>query len=152
MRKLTFILIHYSTCQSSYKGKIKQHCHIIKLCRLANISFVLHGKICKGRVTKFWIRYGTGDHTRYLSIHIMYEKLGARFCSVQLNAHFLTGCDMTGKVGTRESAIKVKPDKFFRFNWWSKFSVTIWGVLSEGCFTYNKMYTIWLTKIWKLHQ
>ena len=42
----------------------------------------------------------------------MYEKLGASFCSVLLNAHILTGCDMASKVGTKESAIKVKPDKF----------------------------------------
>ena len=61
---------------------------------------------------KLWIRYGTGDHTRYLPIHIMYGKLGASFCSVLLNAHILTGCDMTSKVGTKESTIKVKPDKF----------------------------------------
>ena len=42
----------------------------------------------------------------------MYEKLGANFYSVLLNAHILTGCDMTSKVGTKESAIKLKPDTF----------------------------------------
>ena len=42
----------------------------------------------------------------------MYEKLGAIFWSVLLNAHILTGCDMKSKVRTKESAIKVKPDKF----------------------------------------
>ena len=42
--------------------------------------------------------------------HIMYQKLGANFFSVLLNAHVLTGCDMTSKVGTKESTIKVKPD------------------------------------------
>ena len=46
---------------------------------------------------KHWIRYGAGDLTRYLPIHIMYEKLGANFCSVSLNAHILIGCDMTNK-------------------------------------------------------
>ena len=56
------------------------------------------------RLQKLWIRYGTGDHARYLPIHIMYENLGANFCSVPLNAHNLTGCDMTSKVGTKESA------------------------------------------------
>ena len=52
---------------------------------------------------KPWIRHGTGDHTRYLSIHIMHEKLGASFCSILLNTLILTGCDMTSKVRTKES-------------------------------------------------
>ena len=72
----------------------------------------MHGKIVREGLQKLWIRYGTGDHTRYLPIQIMYEKLGASFCSVLLNAHILTGCDMASKVGIKESAIKVKPDKF----------------------------------------
>ena len=69
-------------------------------------------KFVREGLQKLWIRYGKGDHTRYLPIHIMYEKLGAIFWSVLLNAHILTGCDMKSKVGTKESAIKVKPDKF----------------------------------------
>ena len=59
-----------------------------------------------------WNMYVTGDHTRYLPIHIMYEKLGANFCSVLLNKDILTDCDITSKVGLKESAIKVKQDAF----------------------------------------
>ena len=69
-------------------------------------------KFVREGLQKLWIKYGTGDHTRYLPVHINYEKLDASFSSVLLDAHILTGCDMTSKVGTKESAIKVKPDKF----------------------------------------
>ena len=67
-------------------------------------------KFVRECLQKLWIRYST--HTKYLPIHILYEKLGASFCFVLLNVHILTGCDMTSDVGTKESAIKVKPDKF----------------------------------------
>ena len=70
-------------------------------------------KFLRERLQKLWIRNGTGDHTRYLPIHIMYENLGTSFCFVLLKTHISTGCDMTSKVGTKESAIKVKPDKFW---------------------------------------
>ena len=73
-------------------------------------------KFVREGLAKLWIRYGTGDHTRYLPIHIMYEKLGANFCSVPLNTHILTGCYMTSKAGTKESAIKVKPDTFLHIS------------------------------------
>ena len=43
-------------------------------------------KFVRGGLQKLWIRYGNIYHTRYLPIH-MYEKLGALFCSVLLNAH-----------------------------------------------------------------
>ena len=69
-------------------------------------------KFVREGLQKLWIRYGNGDHTRYLPIHIMYEKLGANFCSVLLDVHILIGCDMRSKVGTKESTIKVKPDTF----------------------------------------
>ena len=57
---------------------------------------------------KHWIRYGTGDLTRYLPIHIMYEKLGANFCSVLLNAHILIGCDITSKAVAKKVHYKSK--------------------------------------------
>ena len=59
-------------------------------------KFVTEGLQC------IWIRYGTSDHSRYLRIHVMQEKLGANICSVSLNAHILTGCDLTNKVVTKK--------------------------------------------------
>ena len=59
-------------------------------------------KFVREKLQKLWIRYGTGNYTRYLPIHIMYEKLDVSFCSVLLNAHILTGCDMTSKVETNK--------------------------------------------------
>ena len=49
-----------------------------------------------------WISYGTSDHSRYLQIHVMLEKLGVNICSLSLNAHFLTGCDLTNKMVTKK--------------------------------------------------
>ena len=74
---------------------------------------------------KFWIRYGTEDHTRYLPIHFMYEKMGANFCSNLLKAYILTG------YGTK---IKVVPKKGNK----SK-PLTIRGVIIKGCLIQDKM-------------
>ena len=88
--------------------------NIVMLSNDADVVLVLYyiEKFVRECLQKLWIRYSTRDHTRYLPIHILYEKLGASFCFVLLNAHILTGCDMTSDVGTKEKAIKVKPDKF----------------------------------------
>ena len=132
--------------------KIKQYYHIIELCWRRNFGFVLHGKICKRRVTKT-LDYGIGDLTRYLPIHIMYEKLGANFCSVLLNAHILIGCNMTSKAVTKKDRYKSKYIfTGIRSNWRNKFSTTIRGAFSKGCFTYCKMYSIWWGEIQKLHR
>ena len=54
-----------------------------------------------------WIRVGTSEKTRF--IHIAWKK--ARSSHV-INAHILTRCDVTSKIGTKTAAIKASPGSY----------------------------------------
>lgn len=48
-----------------------------------------------------WIRYGTGESKRYISIHItstLFEEIKPK---ALLKALLLTGCDITSKLGSK---------------------------------------------------
>ena len=43
------------------------------------------------------------------------KKLGESKCRVLLKDHFLTGSDVTSKIGTKTSALKYNPDQLINF-------------------------------------
>ena len=48
-----------------------------------------------------WVRFGTGEKTRDIPIHVLANKLGNHLSSsIILKTHVLTGCDVTSKIGT----------------------------------------------------
>ena len=59
---------------------------------------------------ELWVRAGVGDTTRYMPLHILYERLGSELCKVLPALHSLTGCDITSKVGTKKAALKANPE------------------------------------------
>ena len=61
---------------------------------------------------ELWIKGGKGDTSRYIPVHVLYEKLGSELCSVLPALHSLTGCDITSKVGTKKAAIQSNPVQF----------------------------------------
>ena len=50
---------------------------------------------------ELWIRGGTGDTTRFISIYILARKVGL-LCEALPAAHFLTGSDVTSKGRDKE--------------------------------------------------
>ena len=66
--------------------------------------FLQHG------IEELWVRAGTGDTTRYVPLHTLYQRIGHRLCSVLPAVHSLTGCDITSKVGTKKAALKANPE------------------------------------------
>ena len=74
------------------------------------IHYVAHFLQCG--LVELWIRYGTGNKSRFLPIHHFAESLGQKLSSVILKAHILTGCDVTSKVGTKLGALNCNP-KFY---------------------------------------
>ena len=40
-----------------------------------------------------WIRVGSGNNQRFISVHVLEEKLGPELCKVILKLHIGTGCD-----------------------------------------------------------
>ena len=63
-------------------------------------------------IEELWVKAGRGETTRYLPIHIMYNRLGRSLCSVLPAVHSLSGCDITSKVGTKPSALSADPLKY----------------------------------------
>ena len=75
------------------------------------ILFYTHLLLSKG-LHELWIKYGVGDHVRFLPMHYLAKKLGPHQCSVIMKAHILTGCDVTSKVGTKSAALQAEPTEF----------------------------------------
>ena len=66
-------------------------------------------------VVKNWVRFGAGEKTRNIRIHILVDKLGDHLSSsIILKTHVLTGCDVTSKIGTKSSAMKINPERFLQ--------------------------------------
>ena len=58
-------------------------------------------------LSELWMRAGVGDSTRYIPLHLIFERK-PELCSVFPAIHILTGCDTTGKVGTKLSALNLE--------------------------------------------
>ena len=64
---------------------------------------------------ELWVRFGAGEKTRNIPIHVLADKLGDHLSSsIILKTHVLTGCDVTSKIGTKSSAMKVNPERFLQ--------------------------------------
>ena len=64
---------------------------------------------------ELWIMFGTGQNSRYIPIHILVSKVGPLVASGLLAAHVLSGCDVTSKIGTKQSALKCINDEITLF-------------------------------------
>ena len=56
-------------------------------------------------IKELWIKYGTEDSTRYISIHKLADIRGSNICKFVLKSQVLSGCDVTSKVGTKAAAL-----------------------------------------------
>ena len=64
---------------------------------------------------ELWVQFGAGEKTRNIPIHILADKLGDHLSSsIILKTHVLTGCDVTSKIGTKSSAMKINPERFLQ--------------------------------------
>ena len=63
-------------------------------------------------LSELWIKFGTGDLSRFIPLHFLASQLGPVVCSVIIKAHILTDCDITSTVGTKVAALKCKPEKY----------------------------------------
>lgn len=61
---------------------------------------------------ELWLRFGSGDKTRFLPGHVLAKRWGKQMCDVLPAAHCLTGCDITSKFGTKAAAIKADPVRY----------------------------------------
>ena len=60
-----------------------------------------------------WVRFGAGEKTRDIPIHVLANKLGDHLSSlIILKTNVLTGCDVTSEIGTKFSTIKNNPERF----------------------------------------
>jgi len=65
-------------------------------------------------IEELWVRAGVGDTTRYVPLHILFQRLGGSLCAVQPAVHSLTEYDITSKVGTKKAALKAEPQKLLK--------------------------------------
>ena len=64
---------------------------------------------------ELWVRFGAGEKTRNIPIHVLADKMGNHLSSsILLKTHALTGCNVTSKIGTKSSAMKVNPEIFLQ--------------------------------------
>ena len=66
-------------------------------------------------VVKNWVRFGAREKIRNILIHILTDKLGDQLSSSSiLKTHVLSGCDVTSRIGTKSSAMKINPERFLQ--------------------------------------
>ena len=58
---------------------------------------------------KMWLKAGNGNYTKYIPIHFLASEKGPDLYKAHPAVHTLTGCDHTGKVGTKQAALKANP-------------------------------------------
>ena len=58
--------------------------------------------------------FGAGEKSRFLPMHILFQKLGPSLCKVIFKARVLSGCDVTSKLGTKQASLNAKPDVYIR--------------------------------------
>ncbi len=63
-------------------------------------------------LNELWIRVGVGQSTRYMPLHKIGEEIGLLTCKVLPAVHFLTGSDITSKLGTKSAALKANPQLY----------------------------------------
>ena len=61
-----------------------------------------------------WIMFGAGEKSRFLPMHILFQKLGPSSCKIIFKAHVLSGCDVTSKLGTKPASLNAKPGVYLR--------------------------------------
>ena len=61
-----------------------------------------------------WIMFAAGEKSRFLPMHILFQKLGPSLCKVIFKARVLSGCDVTSKLGTKQASLNAKPDVYIR--------------------------------------
>ena len=59
-----------------------------------------------------WIRVGAAAKKRFLPLHIVAKQIGVQLCLSLPAVHHLTGSDYTSKIGTKDSALQISPEKF----------------------------------------
>ena len=59
------------------------------------------------------MKFGTGDTSRFIPLHLIASQIWQIVCSVIIKAHVLTGGDVTSKIGTKVAALKCNPEKVF---------------------------------------
>ena len=64
------------------------------------------GKLILTPSDQLWILFGSGDKSRSILVHKLSQKLGEKITKSLLQAHILSGCDVTSKFGTKAAAIK----------------------------------------------
>ena len=63
-------------------------------------------------IAETWIQYGTGQRKCFIPLHELARSLGERKSRVVLQAHVLSGCDVTSKIGTKVSVLRHEPEKY----------------------------------------
>ena len=63
-------------------------------------------------LSELWVRFGSGNSSRFLPMHQFAYQLGQKMCTVIMKAHILTGCDVTSKVGTKMGALRNDPELY----------------------------------------
>ena len=67
----------------------------------------------------FWIKYNTGDNSRYIPFHTLAQKSCEDIFNTVLKIHVFIGCDATSKAGTKAATLKASNQPFsnqFRAN------------------------------------
>lgn len=60
-----------------------------------------------------WVRFGAGEKTRNIPIHVLANKLGDHLSSLFiLKIHVFTGSDVTSKIGRKRSEMNINPERF----------------------------------------
>ena len=57
----------------------------------------------------------TCENPQHIPVHILAAKIGSLIISALFTAHVLSGCDVTSKIGTTQSALKNITDEIITF-------------------------------------
>ena len=77
----------------------------------ALLLYYIH-EFMSNELSELWMKFGTGDTSRFIPLHLIVSQIGQIVCSVIIKAHILTGCDVTSKIRTKVAALKCNPEKY----------------------------------------
>jgi len=73
------------------------------------VAMYFYHLLAANGLAELWLRWGVGDKTRFIPLHVIAVKVGKPMCEVLIAAHVLTSSDITSKFGMKAAGIKAEP-------------------------------------------
>lgn len=107
----TRIILHINDALSNEYKRIIVKSNDVDVFALL-LHYIIHFK--ERGLKELWLQFGRVAHSRFIPMHILHERISNELSLLALKLHVLMGCDMTSSIGTKNSALKAKPECYLK--------------------------------------